>query len=150
MTRAAGFTPDRDPSATHSGNRYKMPFARRKAEIETPFGRARRVGDNLSVPWRRWRGVMIDLQWRADTEPDEALVQLIGGDLDRLVGAAMERLGIEEFPDELRTIVPEAVSLHPQEPGGNWSLSFRCVEWEDGIWGVVFRDEELLRDYEGD
>ena len=94
--------------------------------------------------------MIIDLQWPEACTPDQNLLEMIEGNLDTLIDRAMEQLGVTEFPKELRTIVPEAIILHPHEKDGNWSLSFRCVEWDDGIWGVVFGDSEIVRDYEGD
>jgi hypothetical protein len=75
---------------------------------------------------------------------------MIRDDIDMLMRSAIDHLGFAEFPRELRTIVPDTISLHPDDPEENWSLSFRCADGGDSIWGVAFRDRQIVRDFYGD
>lgn len=125
-------------------------FSRHQKTIQTPYGAARATGAHRSVNWRRWHGVRIDLCWPLESEPNQGLVEEIAKGLDGFIDAAIARLGISEFPEELRTVVPESVELLPTDEVGDWSLSFRCVEWEDGYWGAVFRGGKIIQVFSGD
>ena len=127
-----------------------MIFNKKTNVIKTPFGEGRYIGNDISVSWIRWNGILLDLHWSKDIEPDPNLVEKIEANLDSLITNAIDRIGIHEFPSELRTMVPDAVTLHEDAEEGNWSLNFRCCEWDDGIWGVIFQDCEIIKDYDGD
>lgn len=127
-----------------------MFFGRKQQPPQTPFGEGRLIGDRVAVDWLRWNGVLLTLDWPKNVEPDQTTLAMIREGLDSFMRSAIDRLGFHEFPVELRTIVPDSIALHPDDPEENWSLTFRCAEGGDYIWGVSFRNHEIVRDFCGD
>lgn len=127
-----------------------MLFGRKKepSTVTTPYGEAKRIGDSVCVPWRRHRGVLINLQWDERAPPDPGLIRHIEGKLDFYVDAGLERIGAAEFPNSLTAVLPENIDLSVAD--GDFELSFYCPDWPDAIFVVVFKDDEIVRHYEGD
>jgi hypothetical protein len=119
----------------------------KEKKLETPLGPAI-VRDSLVVvlSWR-YRGVLIEVAW-PDTLPCPVeRFTAIRNDFDRLMQAALTFLGVDEFPPELRTVVPEQIEFGTAD---DWSLTFHCLEWPDAWWTVEFQDGKPQRMHHGD
>jgi hypothetical protein len=122
-------------------------FTRQQKSQPSPWGEAVIEGDVASVHLGRFRGVCIDLLWPVGSEPDTERVEEVRKHLLERWDAALDFLGVAEFPRELPVIVPE--SIHFPADRKKWEMSFFYPKWE-GWWTVVFRGAEPIVHREGD
>lgn len=124
-------------------------FSKAKAVLDTPFGEGTIIAGDVTVPWKRVHGVLLDLAWPDGTDPNRSLISEIEERLEGHLVSCEIALGIPEFPAELRCVLPERIELSG-DGDGDFRIVYWCPQWEDGIWGVVFRDHKVVRTYEGD
>ena len=124
-----------------------MIFGKRSNPVQTPFGTGKLVSGTLYVPWKRHRGVLINLVWNEGEDPDPHTIQSLSKNLDAIVDAGLERIGAAEFPDHLGAVLPENIDFSASE--GDFSLSFYCPDDEDYLLGVTFKDGKIISDWEG-
>jgi hypothetical protein len=117
-------------------------------KIVTPLGEATIHGGIVCVSLWRYRGVLIDVQWKDVMPAPVDQVQEIRAAFDHYVDLSFAELGVSEFPAELRTIVPESIDFLLDDV--DWSLCFRCTEWPDAWWTVDYRNGEIVGHRHGD
>ena len=116
--------------------------------MTTPLGAATvRDGIVRASPWR-YRGTLIEVQWKQERSAPVDQVSAIRAEFDRYVDLGLAELGVSEFPAELRTIVPECVDFLSDD--ADWTLAFRCPEWPDAWWTVDFKDGRIAGHNHGD
>jgi hypothetical protein len=92
--------------------------------------------------------VCIDLWWTLGEEPTSERVEEVRKHLLERWDAALEFLGVADFPPELPVIVPESIHFLPREE--EWEMTFVYPKWEDGYWTAVFRGTLPISQHEGD
>ncbi|ACB75874.1 hypothetical protein [Opitutus terrae] len=123
-------------------------FTRQPKTQVSPWGNAEVQGKIATVSLGRFRGVCIDLWWTLGEEPTHEQVEEVRAHLLSRWDAALEFLGVAEFPRSLRVIVPE--SIHFPAGKDEWEMTFVYTKWEDGYWTVVFRGAQPISHHEGD
>jgi hypothetical protein len=119
----------------------------KEKKLETPLGSAVvRTGFVEVLSWR-YRGVLIEVAWPENSPCPTDQFFDIRGDFDRLLQVALTFLGVDDFPPELRTIVPERIEFGTAD---DWSLTFHCPEWPDAWWTVTFKHGKPNRMHHGD
>jgi hypothetical protein len=98
------------------------------------------------LSWR-YRGVLEEVAWPETLPCPVDHFTSIRNDSDRLIQAALTFLGVDEFPPELRTVVPEQIEFRTAD---DWSLTFHCPEWPDAWWTVEFQGDTPQRMHHGD
>ncbi len=121
-------------------------FTRKPQTTNSPWGIAKIHETLASVTLGRFRGVCIDLYWTIGAEPSEERVQKVKDRLLEHWDAALDFLGVADFPAELPIVVPESISFlsAPDE----WEITFSYPKWDDGSWTVVFRGDQPISHYE--
>jgi len=120
----------------------------KKKRIATPLGEATVHARICTLSLWRFRGTMIEVHWKEGQPVPVNQVTAIRAEFDRFVELAMAELGVDEFPIELRTIVPESIDFLFND--ADWSLCFRCAEWPDAWWTVDFKDGNAIGFRHGD
>src|ERR1044071_7997861 len=106
-----------------------MSLFTRKAKVQlSPWGEAAIRGDIVSVYLGRFRGVCIDLSWPVDAQPKPDRVEEVKKHILERWDAALEFLGVAEFPRELPVIVPENIHFPADEQ--KWEMTFFYPKWE--------------------
>jgi hypothetical protein len=117
-------------------------------KMVTPLGEATVQGGIICVSLWRYRGTLIDVQWKNGRPAPVDQVQAIRAAFDHYVDLSLEELGVSEFPAGLKTIVPESIDFLFDEV--DWSLCFRCAEWPDAWWTVDYKDGKIVGQRHGD
>src|SRR5213075_1281011 len=89
-----------------SGPRGRMFGLSKAKKLETPLGPAIVRDGFVEVLSWRYRGVLVEVAWPESSPCPVDQFSAIRGDFDRLMQAALTFLGVDEFPPELRTVVP--------------------------------------------
>ena len=124
-----------------------MKFWKRTKKVQISSEEKKLNSESNIVTWVRHRGVRIDFDWNEGDEPDPEFVDHLIQNLDSIVDDGLFRLGVIEFPDTIKAVLPEWIDF--SIPEGDFSLSFYCPDIEDYLLGVVFKDGIIISDWEG-
>src|SRR5882757_774662 len=119
----------------------------KEKKLETPLGPAIVRDGFVEVLSWRYRGVLVEVAWPESSPCPVHRFSAIRGDFDRLIQAALTFLGVDEFPPELRTVVPEWIEFGTAD---DWTLTFHCLESPDAWWSVAFQEGKPYRMHHGD
>ena len=112
----------------------------REKRSDTALGPAIVCGGVVeALPWR-YRGILLEVTWPEGTSAPVRQFHDVQADFDRLMQQGLTFLGVDEFPQGLRTIIVRGIEFGFEPEACDWAMTFVCVESPDVRWIVKFKD----------